>query len=90
MVALTADDIDCIIAYIVPLDLWYVVPVEHFRRVKIYGSIPTAAKKDLASRSFREAWWLLNPELKDIDTIPLAMTQHRIQPVIPSEVESLP
>src|ERR1700686_4997987 len=30
MVALTADDIDCIIAYIVPLNLWYVLPVESF------------------------------------------------------------
>ena len=34
MVALTADDIDCIVAYIVPLDLWYVLPVEDFSPCK--------------------------------------------------------
>ena len=68
MVALTADDIDCIIAYIVPLDLWYVVPVESFSPCKNLWFYPHGSKKGSRFETFREAWWLLNPKLKEIDT----------------------
>jgi len=71
MVALTADDIDCIIAYIVPLDLWYVVPVESFSPCKNLWFYPHGSKKGSRFETFREAWWLLNPKLKELDTNPL-------------------
>ena len=65
MVALTADDIDCIIAYIVPLDLWYVLPVEAFSPCKNLWFYPHGSKKGSRFESFREVWWLLDPELKE-------------------------
>ena len=66
MVALTADDIDCIIVYIVPLDLWYVLPVESFSPCKNLWFYPNGSKrKGSRFESFREAWWLLSPELKE-------------------------
>jgi hypothetical protein len=64
MVALTADEIDCIIAYIVPLNLWYVLPVESFSPCKNLWFYPHGSKKGSRFESFREAWWLLSPELK--------------------------
>jgi hypothetical protein len=66
MVALTADDIDCIIAYIVPLDLWYVLPVESFSPCKNLWFYPHGSKKGSRFESFREAWWLLDPDLKEV------------------------
>ena len=45
MVALTADDIDCIVAYIVPLNLWYVLPVEEFSPCKNLWFYPHGSKK---------------------------------------------
>lgn len=50
MVALSADDIDCIIAYIVPLNLWYVLPVESFSPCKNLWFYPHGSKKDRVSR----------------------------------------
>jgi hypothetical protein len=65
MVALTADEIDCIIAYIVPLNLWYVLPVESFSPCKNLWFYPNGSKKGSRFESFREAWWLLSPERKE-------------------------
>jgi len=52
IVGLTSEDIDVIVAYIVPLDLWYVVPVEAFERERIFGSIRWGARRGRDSRSF--------------------------------------
>jgi len=64
MIALTAAEIDCIVAYIVPLNLWYVVPVEYFSPCKNLWFYPNGSKKGARFESFREAWWLLAPNLK--------------------------
>jgi hypothetical protein len=66
MVALTADDIDCIVAYIVPLNLWYVLPVECFSPCKNLWFYPNGSKKGSRFESYREAWSLLAPNLKEI------------------------
>jgi hypothetical protein len=73
MVALTADDINCIIAYIVPLNLWYVLPVEAFSPCKNLWFHPHGSKKGSRFESFREAWWLVDPELKPASTEPAAL-----------------
>jgi PD-(D/E)XK endonuclease len=67
-VLLTADDIDCLIAYIVPLDAWYVLPVEAFSPCKNLWFYPRGSKKGSRFESYREAWWLLSPELKEAGT----------------------
>jgi hypothetical protein len=63
MVALTADDIDCIV--IVPQNFRYVVPVEYFSPCKNLWFYPQGSKNGSRFESFREAWWLLDRELKD-------------------------
>jgi hypothetical protein len=47
----------------VPLNLWYVLPVEAFSRKNLWF-YPNGSKKGSRFESFREAWWLLAPNLK--------------------------
>jgi PD-(D/E)XK endonuclease len=59
--AYTADDIDFLVAHIIPLDLWYVVPVEALgpgMSLRFYpdGNCPRARFEQ-----YREAWRLLRP-----------------------------
>ena len=56
IVALTKDDIDFIVAYLVPLDLWYVVPVEEFAPRKNLLFYPMGSKKGAHFEKYREAW----------------------------------
>jgi hypothetical protein len=50
--------VDVIIAYIVPLDLWYVVPIQ-FADCKNLWFYPHGSKKGSRFERFREAWRLL-------------------------------
>jgi len=59
IVGLTKDDIDFIVAYLVPLDLWYVVPVEGFQPRKNLWFYPMGSKKGARFEKYREAWWIL-------------------------------
>lgn len=64
MIPLTAQEIDVVIAYIVPLNLWYVVPVEAFHGRKNLWFYPHGSKKGSRFEIYREAWQLLDPSLK--------------------------
>jgi hypothetical protein len=58
-VAYTADDIDALAAYILPLELWYILPVEAFAPAKNLRSYPHIDCKVARWESYREAWHLL-------------------------------
>ena len=64
MVALTEREIDVVIAYIVPLNLWYVVPVKDFAGRKNLWFYPHGSKKGSRFEIYREAWHLIAPKLK--------------------------
>lgn len=57
IVGLTADDIDVLVGYIVPLDVWYVVPVKAFAPRKNLWFYPEGSKKGSKFEEYREAWW---------------------------------
>ncbi len=65
MVALTAREIDVIVAYLVPLEIWYVVPVEAFSPCKNLWFYPNGSKKGSRFEIYREAWCLLAARQKD-------------------------
>ena len=65
-VGLTKEDIDVIVAYLVPLDLWYVVPVEAFVPRKNLWFYPMGSKKGAMFEKFREAWWILKGEKRGV------------------------
>jgi hypothetical protein len=58
-VAYTADDIDLLVAHIVPLDVWYLLPVEVFTPSKSLRFYPDAESKRARWEQYREAWHLL-------------------------------
>jgi hypothetical protein len=55
--AYTAADIDFLVAYAVPEDVWYVVPVEVFKRVGQIRFYPGSKKSRY--EIYREAWCLM-------------------------------
>jgi hypothetical protein len=58
----TADDIDVLIAYITPVDAWYVLPIELIYGRKSLRFYPTGGCKRPRFEHYREAWHLLRPE----------------------------
>jgi PD-(D/E)XK endonuclease len=59
IVGLTEKDIDVIVAYIVPRDIWYVVPVKAFVPRKNLWFYPDGSKKGAMFEKYREAWWVM-------------------------------
>jgi hypothetical protein len=62
IVGLTKKEIDVLVAYIFPKDLWYVVPVEEFVPRKNLWFYPDGSKKGAMFERFREAWGLMRGE----------------------------
>lgn len=58
-VAYTADDIDVLVAHIVPVNAWYVLPVETFAPRKSLRFYPYIDCKCARWEKYREAWGLL-------------------------------
>jgi len=55
----TEDEIDFLAAYIVPLDIWYVVPVKAFAPRKCLRFYPSGENSRGQYERYREAWWLM-------------------------------
>jgi len=56
-----ADDIDVLAAYILPLGIWYILPVEVFTPHKSLRFYPDIPCKRARWEQYREAWHLLEP-----------------------------
>jgi hypothetical protein len=57
----TAEDIDILVAHIIPLDVWYVLPiaaVANSTSLRFYPDIPCKCAR---WETYREAWHLLEP-----------------------------
>ena len=50
------DEIDILVAYIVPEDIWYVFPASAFNTMKSMRLFPTLGKKTSKFEQYREAW----------------------------------
>jgi hypothetical protein len=57
----TRKDIDYIAAHVVPLDLWYIVPVEVCTPAPMLRFYPHRKAKRMRLEKFREAWRQLRP-----------------------------
>lgn len=58
-VVYTAKDIDFLVAYIAPEDVWYVLPIEVFRRIKSVKFFPSSRRRMSRFEKYREAWCLM-------------------------------
>jgi len=59
----TKRDIDFIAAHIVPLDIWYIIPVEVCTPQPMLRFYPHRKAKIMRLEKYREAWHLLDPPL---------------------------
>ena len=57
--AYRADEIDLLVAYVVPENAWYVFPVRVIQRMKSLKLFPGSRKKRSRFEKYREAWWIL-------------------------------
>ena len=58
----TADDIVVLVAHIIPLDIWYVLPIEAFAPCKSLRFYPQGGCKRPRFEHYREAWHLLRSD----------------------------
>jgi len=57
----TADEIDFLVAYIVPRDVWYVIPVKLVTPVLGMCFYPVGCRRGGYYENYREAWHLMAP-----------------------------
>jgi hypothetical protein len=55
----TEEEIDFLVVYIVPLDLWYVIPVSAFTNRTTLRFYPRTTNSRGSLEKYREAWWRL-------------------------------
>jgi len=58
-VTYTAKDIDFLVAYVVPEDVWYVVPIQAFKRITSVTLFPSSKRRMSRFEKYREAWCLM-------------------------------
>jgi hypothetical protein len=59
----TKRDIDFIAAHVVPLDIWYIIPVEVCTPQPMLRFYPHRQARKMRLEKYREAWHLLDPPL---------------------------
>ena len=60
--AYSLEEIDVLVAYIVPEDLWYVVPVTVFLTIKGVKLFPERRRQESKYEVYREGWHLLSDD----------------------------
>jgi PD-(D/E)XK nuclease superfamily protein len=74
-VTYTASEIDFLVAYIIPEDLWYVVPVAALGSRKALSIRPHARTSNLAK--YRDAWALFEAPAQIAEAIPVMTPESR-------------
>jgi hypothetical protein len=55
----TKDDVDVLVAYVVPEDAWYVIPIEAFENIGGMKLFPASRRRRSRFEKYREAWCVL-------------------------------
>jgi hypothetical protein len=64
----TAQDIDFLVGYVVPDDVWYVLPIELFRTIGAAKVFPSSKRRMSRFEKYREAWhYFRTPETLNQD-----------------------
>jgi hypothetical protein len=70
-----AEEIDFLVAYIAPLDIWYIIPVKHIAALCVLPLYPSGCKRGGHFECYPEAWYLMA-------SAAAATTQSRILPLV--------
>jgi hypothetical protein len=68
-VTYTAEDIDVLAAYIIPLDVWYVVPIEAIGAGTSLRLYPEGGCRVARFEQFREGWELFGGEARPVSEV---------------------
>jgi hypothetical protein len=52
-------DVDAFIAYVVPEDVWYVIPIRDLKNARGIHLFPTSKRRRSKYEKYRDAWWHL-------------------------------
>jgi len=55
----TARDIDFLVGFVVPDDVWYVLPIDLFRTIGMVKVFPSSKRRMSRYEKYREAWCLM-------------------------------
>lgn len=77
----TKKDIDFIAAHVVPLDIWYIIPVEICTPAPMLRFYPHRKAKKMRLEPYREAWHLLQSEEDQGDATNIELLAHSPEPI---------
>ena len=84
----TAEEIDFLVVYIAPLNIWYMIPVKHLAPSRILTFYPSECKRGGGHfERYREAWHLLAPRGK---STPQPGTLRKVHGMASERSDSLP
>jgi PD-(D/E)XK endonuclease len=75
----TSAEIDIFVAYLVPIDLWYIIPVEKIKK-KIMLLFPYGGARCGHYEQYREAWSLMAPQTSDASFLSTCPQNERARP----------
>src|ERR1700674_302054 len=75
----TSEDIDIFVSYLVPIDVWYVIPVEKIKR-KIMLFFPYGGDRCGHYEQYREAWSLMAPQTSGASFLSGCLQNGRARP----------
>jgi len=75
----TSADIDILVAYLIPIDVWYVIPVEKIEKKALYF-YPYGGARHARHEAYREAWGLMAPQTSDVSFLSGSLGNGRARP----------
>jgi hypothetical protein len=75
----TCTDIDILVAYLIPIDVWYVIPVEKLEKKALY-LYPYGGARHARYEAYREAWSLMAPGISGASCQSVGLQTRRPQP----------
>jgi hypothetical protein len=75
----TRADIDILVAYLIPIDVWYVIPVEKIEKKALYF-YPYGGARHARHEAYREAWGLMAPQTSDVSFLSGSLENGRAWP----------
>jgi len=75
----TRADIDILVAYLIPIDVWYVIPVEKIEKKALYF-YPYGGARHARHEAYREAWGLMAPQTSDVSFLSGSLGNGRARP----------
>jgi hypothetical protein len=75
----TSQEIDIFVAYLVPIDVWYVIPVDKIKKRNLLF-YPYGGDRCGHYKNYREAWSLMAPQTSDASFLSACPLNGRVRP----------